>query len=186
MVLTPEGSLKLHRTGTHTSSMPVGSKSRAADAVCYRTPCPGSTVPRGNPLPSSELGQQQAWYPSYGQANIAADAASIVILYMPKAPRPLPPLRPSIMPTTITITAPTSTTPTNQGCSSRRRHHHRCYGRLPTTPMKKKKKNSSTSLGTCQIITNGRLRHNSNSNNIFPAMPLPTPLRLVSEYLNVP
>ena len=48
------------------------------------------------------------------------------------------------------------------------------------------KKNSSTSLGTCQIITNGRHRHNHDSNNIFPAMPLPTPLRLVPEHLNVP
>ena len=50
----------------------------------------------------------------------------------------------------------------------------------------KEKKNSSTSLGTCQIITNGRLRHNHDSNDIFPAMPSPTPLRLVPEHLNVP
>ena len=113
MVLTPEGVFKLHRTGTHASSLPVGSKFRAADAVCYRTPCPGSTVPRGNPLPCSELGQQQARWPSYGQANIAAAAAHIVMRYMLIAQRPLPPLRLSIMPTAKTITAPTSMTPTN-------------------------------------------------------------------------
>ena len=95
------------------------------------------------------------------------------MLHMPTAPRPLPPLGPSVKPTKITITAPTSTTPTNQGYSSRRRHHHRCFGRLPTTPMKKRKKNSRISLGTRQIITNGRLRHKYNSINIFQPCPYP-------------
>ena len=135
----------MHRTGAHTSSLSVGSISRASDAACYRTPCPGSTVPRGSPPPCSKLGQPPAWQPSYGSANIAADATSIVMLHMPTAPRPLPPLRPSIKPTKI-ITAPTSTTPTNQGYSSRRRHHHRCYGRLPTTPIKKRRKKNQQNL----------------------------------------
>ena len=60
------------------------------------------------------------------------------MLYVPIAPRPLPPLRPSIKPTAITIAAPTSLTPTHQGYSNHHRHHRRCYSRLPTAPMKKR------------------------------------------------
>ena len=67
------------------------------------------------------------------------------MLHMPTAPRPLPLPRPSIKPTKIIITAPTSTTPTNQGYRSRRRHDHLCCGRLPTTPIKKRRNKSAES-----------------------------------------
>ena len=101
--------MKLHRTGTHTSSLPVGSRSRAADAVCYRTPCPQYRPPRYSPpflrtRPAEGMvallraGEHHSRFRLYSHALHANSSETVATA------------EPSIMPTTITITVPTSTT----------------------------------------------------------------------------